>query len=471
MIREIPFSIDLARQRLAAAPMTDQLWLDSAGAADDPLSRYSFVAEHVAATLEQPLAGPAVLRVGGGVVAEHASAWELWRQVHQDLPRVDRGPGSSGLGWIGYAGFESARHLERLPATAVPPLGLPTARWALVDAGVLVDHHARQAWALAEPELTAGLSGLDSPHDALPPAEPAASPGRPDLCAPTLHPTMDRAAYEAMVARTLEYIAAGDIYQANLAQCFKVRGVVDPLAAYLRLRELNRPRFGAFFRWGEQAVLSSSPELMLQLDGAIVRTAPIKGTRPRTGDPAADKAAAQELLASAKERAELTMIVDLHRNDLGRVCQPGTVRVVAPRRLEHHPTVLHTVADVVGQLRPEHDAITTLAASFPAGSISGVPKIRALEIIDELEPVGRGVYTGAIGHVGLDGRATLSVAIRIAQWQGGTAAIHVGGGIVADSTPAAEYAETLAKGAALFHALARVETTTAPAAPVSPFRA
>lgn len=467
MIREIPFFADLARERLLGAAPAEQLWLDSAGTADDPLSRFSFVAEHVAATLEQPLSAPAVLRVGGQTVAEHTSAWALWRQVHRDLPRLDRGPGSIGLGWIGYAGFESARHLERLPARAIPPLGLPVFRWALVDAGVLIDHHAGRAWSLAEPDLLAGLSGLGGRREETP---TAASPSPSEAPEPTLRPYMDQVAYEAMIARTLEYIAAGDIYQANLAQCFEVRGVNDPLAAYLRLRALNRPRFGAFFRWGDQAVLSSSPELMLQLDGAAARTAPIKGTRPRNGDPTTDESAAQELLASAKERAELTMIVDLHRNDLGRVCQPGTVRVVAPRRLEHHPTVLHTVADVVGQLRPEHDAITTLAASFPAGSISGVPKIRALEIIDALEPVGRGVYTGAIGHVGLDGRATLSVAIRIAQWQGGTAAIHVGGGIVADSTPTAEYAETLAKGAALFSALAGVETTTWPGARATPIR-
>jgi para-aminobenzoate synthetase component 1 len=184
---------------------------------------------------------------------------------------------------------------------------------------------------------------------------------------------------------------------------------------------------------------------MLEVRGAALRTSPIKGTRRRTGDEATDRAAVRELLASPKEAAELAMIVDLHRNDVGRVCQSGTVEVASPRRVEAHPTVFHTVADVVGSLRPECDAIDALAACFPAGSISGVPKIRALEIIHELEPTPRGAYCGAVGWLGLDGSATFNVGIRTVQFSGDQAVVHGGGGIVADSDPRAEYIETLDK--------------------------
>ncbi len=202
------------------------------------------------------------------------------------------------------------------------------------------------------------------------------------------------------------------------------------------------------------AVASFSPELFLQLRGAEVLTRPIKGTRPRTGDAARDERLRRELLASGKEAAELAMIVDLHRNDLGRVCRYGSVQVVRPRRVEAHPSVFHTVADIRGELAAGCDGIDLLAACFPAGSISGVPKIRALEIIGELEPAARGVYTGAIGVLGLDGQMTFNVAIRTVQMCGPQALLYVGGGIVADSDPAAEYEETLAKAAGILRGLA-----------------
>jgi len=199
----------------------------------------------------------------------------------------------------------------------------------------------------------------------------------------------------------------------------------------------------------------SSPELFLRLDGRHVITRPIKGTRPRVGRDADDRAAAADLLASEKDNAELAMIIDLLRNDLGRVCSYGTVRVVEPRRLETHPTVYHLVGTVVGELRPGAGVADLLRATFPGGSITGAPKIRAMEIIDELEPQARGVYTGCIGYVAVDGSCQWNIAIRTIVYHEGKAHIQVGGGIVADSLPEAEYDETLDKARAMLEAIAQ----------------
>jgi len=264
---------------------------------------------------------------------------------------------------------------------------------------------------------------------------------------------MERGVYERMVARALEYIAAGDIYQVNLAQRLRFDEVADPLETYRVLRRVNPARYAALLRWRDGAIGSVSPELFLHTRGREVLTRPIKGTRPRTHDAVLDAAYRQQLIDSAKDAAELAMIIDLHRNDLGRVCEYGSVRVRNARRLEAHPTVFHTVADVCGRLRADRDLLDLLAACFPAGSISGVPKIRALEIIDELEPVARGVYTGAVGVLGLDGQMTFNVAIRTLQFCKQAATLYVGGGIVADSDPADEYEETLAKARGIVEAL------------------
>jgi para-aminobenzoate synthetase component 1 len=255
----------------------------------------------------------------------------------------------------------------------------------------------------------------------------------------------------------VEYIAAGDIFQANLSQRFRVEAAPPPLAIYQALRRRNPAWYSAYLGFRELgrpvAVLSSSPELFLRVRGDRVLTRPIKGTRPRTARPDADTAAARELLASEKDNAELAMIVDLLRNDLGRVCRYGTVRVAEPRRLETHPTVFHLVATVEGRLRPGVGPAELLRGTFPGGSITGAPKIRAMEIIDELEPVARGVYTGCIGLFGAGGDCELNIAIRTIVCDGDTALLQVGGGIVADSRPAEEYQETLDKARALLEAI------------------
>jgi para-aminobenzoate synthetase component 1 len=266
--------------------------------------------------------------------------------------------------------------------------------------------------------------------------------------------SVSRPAYEAQVQRIRDYILAGDVFQVNLSQRFSVPSTRDTVELYRRLQARSPAPFSACFVAGDHDVLSISPELFLALDGAAVETRPIKGTRPRGANPEADTALATELLASAKDRAENVMIVDLMRNDLSRVAEPGSVAVPSLCGLESHPTVHHLVSTVTARLASGHDAFDLLAATLPAGSITGAPKVRAMEIIRELEPSPRGAYCGAIGYIGWGGRMKLSVAIRTLARRNGVAHCHAGGGVVLDSEPAAEYDETLAKARALLEAAA-----------------
>jgi aminodeoxychorismate synthase component I len=265
--------------------------------------------------------------------------------------------------------------------------------------------------------------------------------------------------YEARVRRAQEYIAAGDIYQVNLAHAVSAPWPegVSAYPLYRCLREASPAPFGAFLRLGGRQILSSSPEEFLAIRGREIRTRPIKGTRPRHPDPDRDRGNAAELRDSAKERAELVMITDLERNDLGRICEFGSVRVEELAALESFRQVYHLVSTVRGRLRPDVDAVAALQACFPGGSITGAPKRRAMEIIAELEPSRRGLYTGAIGWFGADGGARFSIAIRTAVVSGGRIEFRVGAGIVADSDPAAEYRETLDKAAGFRAAVAAWE--------------
>jgi para-aminobenzoate synthetase component 1 len=251
----------------------------------------------------------------------------------------------------------------------------------------------------------------------------------------------------------LEYIAAGDVFQVNLSQRFTARGRPDPLDLYLRLKTNSPAPFGAFLQWNDLAVISASPEWFYQTRGDHLVTRPIKGTRPRGSNSDDDARLAAELLTSPKDRAELTMIVDLERNDLGRVCEYGSVVVRDPLSIESFAQVHHLVATVEGKLRRDAGPVDVIRALFPGGSITGAPKIRAMEIIDELEPNRRGLYTGAIGYLSRGGASAFNIAIRTILVEGDRASFQVGGGIVADSDPEGEYEETLAKGRGLLAVL------------------
>lgn len=278
---------------------------------------------------------------------------------------------------------------------------------------------------------------------------------RPVAPALRFEPQTSRGHFIDMVRRAQAYIAAGDIYQVNLSCLWKAMwpSDADALALYLRLRDVSPAPHAAYMRLAGTTILSASPELFLRMHSSRIATRPIKGTRPRfADDPARDQAAVRELTASVKERAELLMITDLERNDLGQVCEFGSVVVPELWRVESFAQVFHLVSTVTGTLRPHVDHVDAFRACFPGGSITGAPKRRATEIIAELEPHPRGQYTGAIGWFGFDGRSQWNIAIRTAVQRGDEITFHTGSGIVADSVPEREYEETLHKAAGILAA-------------------
>jgi len=403
---------------------------------------------------------------------------EIWATLSQALRSVSAESIAEAPycpGWIGYVGYELGRHIERLPAGAPRDTSLPDMRLAFYDSLLIYDA-LKSRWSLVSLEFdepapfdTSGRNALVSiiaasvsSHAESPkPADRADAGCKPaDKAAGNFSPEK----YKEAVSACTDYIAAGDIFQVNLSQRFTVSDAPGPAAIYKALRDRNPAWYSAYMTFesagGRCAVLSSSPELFLRVRRGHVTTRPIKGTRRRTSDSLANSRAASSLLSSPKDNAELAMIIDLLRNDLGRVCRFGSVRVTDPRALETHPTVLHLVGTVEGDLRPEIGPAELLKATFPGGSITGAPKIRAMEIIDELEPVARGPYTGSIGIFSVDGACELNIVIRTIICDGSEAYVQAGGGIVADSTPEGEYQETLDKARAMLEAIAQARSET-----------
>jgi para-aminobenzoate synthetase component 1 len=353
-----------------------------------------------------------------------------------------------------------------LEGLAPPPPGphdVPDMVLMLCDLVVAIDHGARRAAILSsglpetDPAARAARARarLDHAVARLAGVSPLPAPARPAAPAPVTAEVM-RAGHEAAVRRVIDYILAGDVFQANVAQRFTapLPPPLAPLDLYRRMQAVNPAPFSGYLRLGDLVVASSSPERFLRLDGDRVETRPIKGTRPRGVSAGDDAALARELAASEKDRAENVMIVDLLRNDLSRVCRDDSVAVPALCDVERFATVMHLVSTVTGRLRPGLGPVDLLEACLPGGSITGAPKIRAMEIIAELEGTRRGAYCGALGWIGFDGGMDTSVVIRTCTVQGGTVAFSAGGGVVADSDPAAEYEETLAKARGMFAALA-----------------
>jgi para-aminobenzoate synthetase component 1 len=371
-----------------------------------------------------------------------------------DSPDPDAPPFQGGM--IGFFGYDLAPQLERLPRRAAPDSRWPDVRFALYDTAVTVDHATGAIELRAHDLLNEGPAAAARRCRAWRKALIRASPPPPRTSRlGRLESNIPRPAYLAAVVRILDYIAAGDVFQVNLSQRFTARGRPEPLDLYLRLKARSPAPFAGYLQWDDRAVVSASPEWFYQTRGDRIVTRPIKGTRPRGSTPADDAQLAAELRASAKDRAELTMIVDLERNDLGRVCRYGSVRVVDPLTVESFAQVHHLVATVEGRLRRGLGPIDVVRALFPGGSITGAPKIRAMQIIDELEPTRRGLYTGAIGYFSRGGACGFNIAIRTFLVDGPRVSFQVGGGIVADSDPEAEYRETLDKGSGLRAVLER----------------
>jgi len=398
------------------------------------LGRYSFLACNPSLTLTAK-GGQTFL---DGVLQDEAPLNVLDRLLAKHRkPHVQGLPPFQG-GFAGFISYEFGKSLE--PLTRIPdfePL-CPDMMLHLYDTVIAFDHMQERAWIVA---VDAGKADhMETFLNRKPDAKNSHS-----ITGWTSNFTRER--YERAVARTIEYILDGDIFQANITQCFKaaIPENFDALAFYLRLRALNPATFAAFLDFGDIQIASSSPERLLNFDGKTVEARPIKGTRRRDADPARDAALIAELASSRKDRAENVMIVDLLRNDLSRVCAPGSVRVPVLCGLESYASVHHLTSVITGELREGKTIGDLIAAVFPGGSVTGAPKIRAMEIIAEIEQAPRGVYCGSIGYIGLNGHADFNIAIRTAMFSNGAALVQGGGGITARSVPAAEYEESLIK--------------------------
>ncbi len=441
--------------------------LDSA--ARGPIGRYSFVtADPIAVfrsrgvrTERRARGTTGWLDVPGDVLT--AVAREIGGFTAAALPGV---PPFQG-GAAGYVGYEWGGTLERVPLPGYDDLQLPDVVLGCYDWVIAWDHELATAWIVSAgfgqgdaaarlAEVHALLSHSAPTPRASPPGGSAPRPAShavPAFAPLPVQSTFTPDGYRAAVERVRQYILAGDVFQVNVSQRFELRVTMPALELYRRIRARHPAPFAALMETEECAILSASPERFLRLDGRRVEARPIKGTRPRGHRPAADDALAAELLASGKDRAENVMIVDLLRNDLSRVCRAGSVTVPELCVLERHPTVHHLVSTVTGELREGVNGTDLLRAAFPGGSITGAPKVRAMQIIAELEPVRRGVYCGAIGYLSATGAMDTSIAIRTVVLQGDRACLSAGGGVTAQSDPAAEYLETLDKARGLIAAM------------------
>ncbi|MDQ7093954.1 aminodeoxychorismate synthase component I [Desulfosporosinus sp. PR] len=408
-----------------------------------------------------------------------------WPNLLQKTVRPSRSPGSFDFldesfnkyqvsaapfpfsgGAVGFISYDLKNEIEQLPSLAEDDLGLPLWRFAWYDGILVYDHRRGSYWLVACGMDENGTCRTDLANARIHYLEQLLNSHAPqasrelsefslqDQTVFPITPSVSKEDYLQDLKRVIEYIYAGDIYQANLTQRFSMPWNGDVWELYAKLHLQNPAPFAAFLPYDDFQILCSSPERFLQIKGnGYIETRPIKGTRPRKSSPQEDEAQALALQNSLKDRAELTMIIDLERNDLGRICEFGSVKVPELIALEKYPTVWHLVSTITGQLHKGLLPGAVLQAVFPGGSITGAPKIRAMEIIDELEPYRRGIYTGSIGYLGFDGAWDLNIVIRTIILKNGRAFVHAGGGIVADSLPEDEYKETLDKAKALFRVL------------------
>jgi anthranilate synthase component I len=401
---------------------------------------------------------------GGRIEALPGPPLVALRQVVSGVA-ADPGPIPFTGGFVGYFGYDLVRLVERLPGRPPDPYGLPVALFARYDTVVVFDHAYQRVLAIAnevEGETTvadaeARLARLERLLTAAGGAGGVAMPGsgrRPRRFASSL----DGAGFQRAVVRAKEYIAAGDAFQVVLARRFSLSRRVEPLALYRAVRLVNPSPYMVLLETPEVALVGASPEMLVRKSGRRIEARPIAGTRPRGADADGDRALAEDLLADPKERAEHVMLVDLGRNDLGRVARPGSVEVASFMEVERYSHVMHLVSSVEAELDPAFHGgagggLDALLACFPAGTVSGAPKVRAMEIIDELEPEGRGPYAGAVGYLAFSGDLDTCITIRTLVVGKGETSVTAGAGIVADSDPAAEQRETESKAEALFAAV------------------
>jgi len=463
LVEEVSPGVDSVEAFRRLCPLPHCLFLDSS-LRHDSLGRYSFLAVDPFRWIELAADAPDPLATLAGQLAPYSA------EAVEGLPPFQGGA-------AGLFGYELSRSLERLPAARHDEFQTPVLAVGMYDLVLAFDHQADTAWIISQgfPEQAADhrkrraaqrieqmrhwLSSQVPPHrsdglatapaiaaDCLAPQFPVAGHDR-------LTSDFSRDDYLRAVARVIEYIRAGDVFQVNLSQRLLHPAVDDSVALYLRLRERTPATFSGYFDGGGFQLASASPERFLQVRDGHVEARPIKGTRPRRARPEADLFAGDELQASEKDRAENVMIVDLMRNDLSRVCRSESVRVPQLCGLEQYGYVQHLVSSVCGELEAGRTPLDLLRAAFPGGSITGAPKVRALQIIAELEPTARGPYCGSLGYLGFDGALDSSILIRTIAAAGRWWQLPVGGGVVAQSVPAREYEETWHKAEGMLRAV------------------
>ena len=367
-------------------------------------------------------------------------------------------------GAVGFIGYEAARHFERLPVAAGPPPALPENAFVLAENVAVFDHVTQRLKLITlhrpdHEQYGAALVRLDEMETRLrtEPSPPPA-PARPPVEQRTWTSNVSRGQFESMVDAAREHILAGDAFQVVLSQRFGRPLAARPFDIYRCLRGINPSPYMFYLSLGQDRhIVGTSPELLVRVDGDGVVTRPLAGTRRRGATQAEDLALERELLADAKERAEHVMLVDLGRNDVGRVATPGTVQVERLMEIERYSHVMHISSTVSGRLAPDSTSLDALRATFPAGTLSGAPKIRAMEIIADLEPDRRGCYGGALGYVGFGGNIDMAITLRTIVIAGGTVHVQAGAGVVADSLPEREFQETLEKAGAMFAAVEQAE--------------
>jgi anthranilate synthase component I len=467
---DTPVSIYLKLRQ--AFPASEAFLLESVEGGEQ-VARYSFIGSAPAQMLSVQ-SGQVTLRNGQqtSLAAPSGNPLDVLRELMRGyhavpMPGLPRFTG----GLVGYLAYDIARCFEELPATAHDDLQIPDAIFMLVDTLIAFDHvkhrlmiisHVRldgdiaAAYRLAEERVEQLAQMLRKPL----PADPGSVPARGSLAQSAddpLRSNMTPEQYQAMVVAAKEYIAAGDAFQVVLSQRFERETTAAPFDIYRALRRLNPSPYMFFIDLGHLQLIGASPEMMVRLEDGVAEVRPIAGTRRRGASDAEDQRLAEELLSDPKERAEHVMLVDLGRNDLGRVAQFGSVNVAELMGIEKFSHVMHIVSRVRAQLRPEFDAFDLFRATFPAGTLSGAPKIRAMEIIEELEGTKRGAYGGAVGYFDYAGNMDTCITIRTILMRGQHIYIQAGAGIVADSDPAAEHQECVNKAKALAEAIRQAE--------------
>lgn len=452
MISELPYCAEGAALFTHIAQRPWAVYLDS-GRPGSGYGRYDILTADPFITLTTQGNSTTINR--HGVFAESAEPpFSLLQQIVGEFPVSQQGLPFVG-GAIGYFAYDLARRLERLPQLALDAEHLPEMAVAIYDWAVVIDHQAKRAWLVGQGFDQATRQRWNALQAMF--SRPAPQPALDFSITGPLLSNMTQQSYAQAFQRVLAYIQAGDCYQVNLAQRFSAPAQGDGWSAYRRLRHISPAPFSAFCNFPQAQILSASPERFVRVENGRVATMPIKGTRPRGADPLQDAANARELCASLKDRAENLMIVDLLRNDIGKNCAVGSVKAEHLFALESYANVHHLVSTVTGELAPGKRALDLLQGCFPGGSITGAPKLRAMQIIEELEPHRRGVYCGAIGYIGFDGNMDTSIAIRTAVYSSQMLRFWAGGGIVADSEMEKEYRETWDKASSMLQLVERFD--------------